>query len=88
MLLGHSIKLILLRMIRHNHKCIDTRHPADGCTDKVIMNWASQCFRDLLVQGDLPVVVWEDDIANLDFIFPVNLARALDFQRLLGDSML
>lgn len=58
------------------------------------MNYAftffpSQCFRDLLVQDDLPVVVREDDIVNFcfgGFSFPVNSARAMRFQGLLGDS--
>ena len=59
-------------MIRRNHKCIDRRSRTDGYTDKVIMNYAftffpSQWFRDLLVQDDLPVVVWDDDIVDFSF---------------------
>lgn len=44
MLLGHSIKLILPRVIRRNQKCIDTRNPTDGCPGTVIMNYAFTFF--------------------------------------------
>lgn len=79
MLLGHSIKLILLRVIRRNRKCIDTRNLTDGCTDKVIMNHAFTFFcRSVSGTCWTGVLTWLTLYAWCGgFIFLVNLAGLL-----------